>query len=74
MITLDSLQKDQEATVVNISAVAELKKRLQTFGVSKGTLVKVKAFSPTRNTMTISVNKTTMALRLEEAAKIEVQL
>lgn len=72
MLTLDNLQKEQEAKVAEIHATKELKKRLLSFGVSKGALLKVKAFSPTRNSMTISINKTTMALRLDEAAQVEV--
>jgi len=74
MPSLDSLDKEQEAVISKINATTELKKRLYSFGVSKGVTLKVKAFSPARNSMTITVNKTTMALRLDEAAQIEVVL
>ena len=74
MLTLDKLKKGQSAVVLEVNASQELKKRLLAFGVSKGAYLEVKAFSPIRDSMTVVVNKTTMALRLDEASQIEVVL
>lgn len=74
MITLDTLHVEQDAVISAVNATTELKRRLYSFGVSKGAILKVKTFSPAKNSMTITVNKTTMALRLDEAAQIEVTL
>jgi len=73
MMTLDMLQKGDMAIIKSIDSSSELKQRLHSFGVMRGTRVMVKAFSLKKKTIEIEVNRSHIALRLEEAQKIEVE-
>jgi len=71
---LSDLKINQEATIINISSNEELKQRFYSFGINKGSIVKVEAISPTKNTLEINVEDTFIALRVEEAKTIEVKV
>jgi ferrous iron transport protein A len=73
-MTVDDLEKGTSATVVTIHASKELKARFNSFGLSKGAIVFVKARSLAKKTLEISINKTHLALRSSEAELIEVSL
>ena len=71
-MTLDMLQKGDMAIIKSIDSSSELKQRLNSFGVLRGTSIVVKAFSLKKKTIEIEINRSHIALRLEEAQKIEV--
>jgi ferrous iron transport protein A len=58
---------------VKINADTNLKQRLISFGVMKGTELEVLEHAPRKKTIEIKVGKMRLALRAEEAELIEVQ-
>ena len=73
MVTLADLTTNEKAVVVKVTADTELKQRLASFGLRKNSTVKIKALSMTKSTIEIEVGTCMIALRFEEAQKIEVQ-
>ncbi len=71
-MNLSDLSKNQEAVVLRINASGELKQRLASFGLLKGANVKIIDCSLGKSTVEIMVDSTLLALRREEAEKIEV--
>ncbi len=69
---LSDLSKNQEAVVLRVNASGELKQRLASFGLLKGANVKIIDCSLGKSTVEIMVDSTLLALRREEAEKIEV--
>jgi len=72
-MTLDKLQKGDSALVTIILADDELKNRLNSLGLAKGVVIKVKAYSLAKQTMDIVVDRTQIALRTSEAEKIQIE-
>ena len=72
-MTLDTLNKSESAIILNIHAPQALKSRLNSFGITKDAKVTVQEVTLTKNTIELSVNKTKVALRISEAANIEVE-
>ncbi len=72
-MVLSDLVKNERAIIVRINADRALKDRLLSFGVIKGEELKVKGCSIGKQTMEIDVSGTLLALRKEEADKIEVE-
>jgi ferrous iron transport protein A len=70
---LHELHKDDKALIVKIHADKALKDRLHSFGVMRGEELTVKGCSLAKQTMEIEVGSTLIALRAEEAEKIEVE-
>ncbi|MBL0687018.1 MAG: ferrous iron transport protein A [Sulfurospirillum sp.] len=73
MISLADLTTDEEAVILNVKAQGELKERLASFGLRKGSVVKVKVLSITKSTLEVKIGTGMIALRFEEAKKIEVE-
>ncbi len=71
-MVLSSLEKGKSAIITAINADKELKNRFNSFGLVKGATVSAERYSLARQTMEIRINKTRMALRLSEAASVEV--
>lgn len=71
-MNLTELTKGNKAEIVKISADKALKDRLNSFGVMKGEELLVKGCSLAKQTIEIEVGSTLIALRKDEAAKIEV--
>ncbi len=71
-MTLDQLQINESATITAINCDEILKNRLYSFGISKGIEVTLVEFTLTKSTIEIKVNQSKIALRLNEASKIEV--
>ncbi len=69
---LSELQKGDMAIIKKIEGDSSLKQRLSAFGVLRGTEIIVEAFSLKKKTIEIKVNRSHIALRLDEAEKIEV--
>lgn len=70
---LNELHKGDRALIVKIHADKALKDRLSSFGVMRGEELTVKGCSIGKQTMEIEVGSTLIALRAEEAEKIEVE-
>lgn len=71
---LSELKKDIKATITSISCEKELKQRFNSFGLIKGTSLEIEEISFARNTIAILVEGTSIALRVEEAQNIEVEV
>lgn len=71
---LSELTKNQKAIISNITCNDELKQRFFSFGIIKGTLIKVNEISLTKSTMTFDINNTEIAMRVEEAKQVEVEV
>ena len=67
------LKKGNRAEIVKVSADKALKDRLTSFGVMKGEIILIKGCSLAKQTMEIEVGSTLIALRKDEAEKIEVE-
>jgi ferrous iron transport protein A len=72
-MVLSELHKGDKAEIININADKALKDRLISFGVMRGETLVIKGCSLARQTMEIEVGSTHIALRAEEAKKIEVK-
>ena len=70
---LTELRKGERGTIRQIHADPELKRRLHSFGIIPGEELEVKGCSLARQTIEIDVDGTLIALRKEEAEKIEVE-
>ncbi len=71
-MTIADLKVDEKAEIVGIDAGKEFKRRLNSFGIVKGTEFVLKAKTLTANTFEIEVNRNMIALRRGEAQKIKV--
>ena len=72
-MNLTELTKGCKAQIIKIHADKALKDRLNSFGVMRGEEVLVKGCSLAKQTMEIEVGATLIALRRDEAQKIEVE-
>ena len=70
---LTELTKGDKAEIVKIHADKALKDRLSSFGVMRGEELTVKGCSIAKQTMEIEVGSTLIAVRADEADKIEVE-
>jgi len=71
---LSELKKDIKAIITNVSCERELKQRFNSFGLIKGSIIEIEEISLARNTIALVVDNTSIALRLEEAKSIEVEI
>ncbi len=69
---LDTLNIGDRAVITKIDADGSLKQRLASFGVGRGAELTIENYSIGRKTYEIIVDGTMIALRDEEAKKIEV--
>ena len=69
---LTELTKGEKAEIIKIHAEKALRDRLTSFGVMRGEELLVKGCSLAKQTMEIEVGSTLIALRKDEAEKIEV--
>jgi len=72
-MTLNELTKGDRAIILKIDADKALKDRFSSFGVMKGEELLVKGYSLAKQTMEIEVGSTLIAVRADEAEKIEVE-
>jgi ferrous iron transport protein A len=72
MITLSQMSRGEEGIVSKIDAQGELKQRLFSLGLRKGSAIKMKTSSIGKSTLEIEVGSTLLALREEEAKMIHV--
>jgi len=69
---LSELRKGDRAEIVRVDAEKALKDRFASFGIMRGEELAVKACSIAKQTIEIEVGSTAIALRAEEAERIEV--
>ena len=69
---LTDMKKSQKAIIIAINAKKELKQRFNSFGINKGSIIKVNEYSLAKKTIAIEINKSRIALRAIEAEKVEV--
>jgi len=72
-MVLSDLRKGMKAEIVKINADKALKDRLTSFGVMRGEMLLVKGCSLAKQTMEIEVGSTLIAVRADEADKIEIE-
>ncbi len=70
---LSELKKGDEAVIKKINASGAFKNRLSSMGIVEKESVKLKEYSLAKSTMEIKVAESYVALRLKEAALIEVE-
>jgi len=70
---LSELDRGDRAEIVGISAEKALRDRFASFGIIRGEELMINEYSIAKQTMGISVGYTSIALRAEEAEKIEVK-
>jgi len=70
---LSKLTKGEKAEIIKINADKALRDRLTSFGVMRGEKLTVKGCSLAKQTMEIEVGSTLIAVRADEADKIEVE-
>lgn len=70
---LIDLQKGEKAEIVKIHADKALRDRFTSFGVMRGEEITVKGCSLAKQTMEIEVGSTLIAVRADEAKRIEVE-
>lgn len=70
---LSELKKGDSAKIIAIDATEDLKRRLRSFGVIKGSELSVETYSLAKKTIEIMVDDTLIGLRAAEAEKIEVE-
>ena len=73
-MVLSDLRKGDKAEIIKIHADKALKDRLTSFGVMRGENLFVKGCSIAKQTMEIEVGSTLIAVRADEAGKIEIEL
>lgn len=71
-MVLSELHKDDTAEIIKLNANKALRDRFASFGILPGEAVTVKECSLAKQTIEIKVGTTVIALRKEEADKIEV--
>ncbi len=70
---LSELTKGNRAEIIKVNADKALRDRLTSFGVMRGEELTVKGCSIAKQTMEIEVGSTLIAVRSDEADKIEVE-
>jgi ferrous iron transport protein A len=70
---LNKLHKGDRAVIVKVHAEKALRDRFASFGIMRGEEITVKACSLAKQTMEIEIGATAVALRAEEAERIEVK-
>ena len=70
---LSELKKGQKAIVKSIEGDKEMKQRFLSFGLTKGSEVELIDCSFGKSNLEIKVDNTLLALRKQEANKIEVE-
>ena len=66
------LNINESAIITAINCDEILKNRLYSFGIIKGVKIEIVELTLTKSTIEIKINQSKIALRLNEASKIEV--
>ena len=71
---LSDLIKGDKATIIRISAPNALRDRFYSFGIMKGEEVLMKECSLGKQTIKVQIGATLIALRIDEAEQIEIDI
>ena len=71
-MTLDKLDIDKCAVIINLNCTGDLRRRLLDLGLVHGTTIKAIFKSPTGNPIAYEVRGTTIALRKDDSRMINV--
>lgn len=74
MKKLSDLKISQKATILKLNCKNELKQRFYSFGIIKGASIVIEEISLAKNTIALVVDDTSIAIRLDEAKDIDVEL
>ena len=74
MKKLSDLDVNQKAIVLKLNCKDELKQRFYSFGIIKGSEVTIEEISLAKNTIALVIDDTSIAIRLDEAKNIEVEI
>ena len=66
------MKEGQSATVVHVGGNGILRRRILEMGILKGAEVRIEKYAPLRDPLELIVKGYHVSLRVEEAAKIEV--
>ena len=69
---LSDLKEGQSATIVRVGGNGILRRRILEMGILKGSEVYIEKYAPLRDPLELIVKGYHVSLRVEEAAKIEV--
>ncbi len=69
---LSEMKAGQSATIVHVGGNGILRRRILEMGILKGTEVYIEKYAPLRDPLELIVKGYHLSLRVEEAAKIEV--
>ena len=70
---LNDLKKNEKAIIKKVKAQGDLRERLISFGITKGSEVELKHCSPNRENIELDIEGTFVALRKDEALQIEIE-
>ncbi len=73
-ITLDKLNINKNATILNLNCNGDLRRRLLDLGLVNGTDIKAIFKSPMGNPIAYEVRGTTIALRKEDSKLIKIKI
>ena len=73
-ITLDKLNINKNATILNLNCNGDLRRRLLDLGLVNGTDIKAIFKSPMGNPIAYEVRGTTIALRKEDSKLIKIKM
>ena len=72
--TLDRLKTGETGTVIQLNNESGLKRRLMDMGLVQGTRIECRQISPLGDPVAYLIRGTVIALRREDASKIEIVL
>ncbi len=72
-MTIYDLSINEKGRILSFDTDEDLKNRLHSFGVKRGSTILIKNIAPKKSTISIVIGKTVLALRDEEARKIQVE-
>lgn len=72
-MTLDKLNIKDVAIIKSINCDNVLKNRFYSFGIVKGAKIEIEEITLTKSTIKVKIEQSKIALRIDEANKIEVQ-
>jgi len=72
-MTLSEINVGESAIIKAVNCDNALKNRFYSFGIVKGSTIKVEEITLAKSTMEIKVNTTKVAVRISEAQTIEVE-
>ena len=72
MKNLTEMKKYEKAVITKVTAKGELRERLTSFGITKGSTIELNNCNANRDNLEIDVDGVFVALRKIEAEKIEI--